>query len=196
MAKGTSAAEFLRSFWGSISNNNLFQKVEVAEAFFINLKEDFIQAIINSEVSQELINHSNPSSILGTSGTLFGFLGLVEGQKPVEEIIRIVDDVMTFRLAKRLVRGGLKMTVTLPSLEDFRKSEELKLQWEGGYSVVDAIEKGVSGLQNYIFSRNLASSRSGEGVQTQHQIRGASFSPRPWISPIIQDVKNQAKTFR
>ncbi len=197
MAKGTSAKQFITSFFGAISRNKISQQeVSLADQFFLELRADLIDAIVNSEVSQELINHSTPSSILGTPGSLFGFLGLIEGQEPVDEIIEVVKSVMKYKLSRRIIKGGLKMTVTLPTIEDFRNSPGLILPWEGGYTIVEAIEKGLSGLQNYLSHGNLANSRSAEGIQTQNRVRGTNYQKRGWITPILNDVKDRAKSFR
>jgi hypothetical protein len=194
MAKGTSAANFVKSFFEEINKKVTPDQLAVADEFFESLKKEVLSKVLSSDVSQELINHTNPSPILGTSGTLFGFLGLVEGQSVVPEILDIIDKTMTYSVSRRLVRGGIKISIKIPSLEDFR-TPDLELPWEGGYSVVDAVEKGLSGLQNYIF-KNSPSSRSMEGVQTKNPVRGTKFTRHPWISPILKEVKAQAKNFR
>lgn len=194
MAKGTSAASFVKSFFDEINKKVTPDQIKIADEFFESLKKEVIEKILASDVSQELINHTNPSRILGTSGTLFGFLGLVEGQSVVPEIIQIVENTMSYSISRRLIRGGIKISIKIPSLEDFR-TPDLELPWEGGYSVVDAVEKGLSGLQNYIF-KNSPGSRSQEGVQAQNKIRNVKFTKHPWISPILKEVKNRAKDFR
>ncbi len=194
MARQTSAAGFVKSFFEEINKKVTPDQLAIADDFFESLKKEVIEKISASDVSQELINHTNPSPILGTSGTLFGFLGLVEGQSVVPEIIQVVENTMSYSISRRLIRGGIKISVKIPSLEDFR-TPDLELPWEGGYSVVDAVEKGLSGLQNYIFKKS-PGSRSQEGVQTKNQVRGTKFTKHPWISPILKEVKNQAKNFR
>lgn len=195
MAKGIySAKGWVNDFFKQISGKITPQQMAIADSFFEGLKRDVLDAVLNSDVSQELINHTNPSPILGTSGTLFGFLGLVEGQSVVPEILSIIEKTMSYTVSRRLIRGGIKISIKIPSLEDFR-TPDLELPWEGGYSVVDAVEKGLSGLQNYIF-KNSPGSRSMEGVQTKNKVRNVKFSRHPWITPILKEVKDQAKNFK
>lgn len=197
--KGTSFNKFFKDFWDGANKKITVEQRAVADLFFNGLKRDVIDKIRNDKISQELTNHTAPSPILDAPGSIFGFLGLVEGQEPVEEIINIVERIMTYKLSRRLIRGGLKLTIKVPDKKDFR-TDDLVLQWEGGYSVVDAIEKGLSGLTHYISTKEkpyaIAYSRSGDGVQVKTKVRDDKYQPRPWISLIFQAVKDQAKTFR
>lgn len=171
------------------------EQVALAKLFFEGVKAEVIKAILESPVSQELINHTAPSPILYTKGSLFGFLGLIEGQEPVQDVINIVEATMSHKLSRRLIRGGVKVTIKVPDLRDFR-TNDLILPWEGGYSVLDAIEKGLSGLGSYIAAKNLAYSRSGDGIQVKQKVRESEFRGVPWISPILKSVKEKAKQFR
>jgi len=199
MAKGTNFGKFFGDFWKQVNKKITPEQAIVAELFFQRIKDQVIKEIRNTDVSKELMDHSTPSAILGTPGSLFGFLGFIEGQEPVQEIINIVNRVMTFKISRRLVRGGIKLTVKVPDRKDFR-TDDLILPWEGGYGAVDAIEKGLSGLTNYISTKEkssaIAYSRSGEGIQVKRKVRRWKYKPRPWISPILQAVKDQAKQFR
>ena len=196
MAKGTSLKQFIEFFFREVDITPISpQQRAAAEEFFNELRNDVIDAIRDSEVSQELTNHTTPSSILGTPGSLYGFLGFVEGFEPVEEIIRIVKEKMSYRVSRRLLRGGLKITITLPTLEDF-ETPDMILPFEGGYGAVKAIEKGLSGLSHYLKAKNLSYSRSAEGVQSSTPIRGGEYQKRGWITPILQDVINKSKSFR
>ena len=188
---------FISDFFDDFFNRKIGpQEYQVAQKFFDDLKKEIIDQILADPVSQELINHTNPSQILGIRGTLFGFLGLVEGFEPMNEIVKIVDSTMSFKLSKRLVRKGYKMTVTVPTLDDFR-TPDLLLPWEGGRGLVDAIEKGVSGLSYYIESRkNIAYSRSGEGIQTKKPVRQQEFRKKDWITKVFKRVSDSAKSFR
>ncbi len=199
--KGTPFNKFFKDFWDGANKKITPEQRVVADLFFKGVKSSVIKEIRNSDISQELINHTAPSAFLGgdTKGSLFGFLGLVEGQEPVEEIINIVEKIMTYRLSRRLIRGGLKLTIKVPEKKDFR-TDDLVLQWDGGFSVVDAIEKGLSGLSHYISVKEksfaIAYSRSGDGIQVKNQVREDKYKPRPWLTPIFQAVKDQAKQFR
>lgn len=195
MAKSLSG--FLNDFFDDFRKLKITpEEYSVAQKFFDDLKKEIIEQILSDPVSQELIHHTNPSQILGIRGTLFGFLGLVEGFDPMPEIVKVVETTMSFTLSKRLIKKGYKMKIQVPTLEDFR-TPDLILPWEGGRGLVDAIEKGVSGLGYYIENRkNTGISRSGEGIQTQKRIRQIEFRKRDWITKVFKRVKDTAKNFR
>ena len=195
MAKGTSFGKFWGDFWDDANKKITTEQRVVADLFFQGVKSQVINAIKESPVTQELENHTSPSQILNTQGSLFGFLGLIEGQKPVDEILSIVEQVMGYKLSRRLIKGGLKITIKVPDKKDFR-TDDLILPWEGGYSVLDAVEKGLSGLGFYIAAKNIAYSRSGDGIQVKNKVRESEFRGMPWLSPIFKEVKDRAKQFR
>ncbi len=196
MAKGTSASAFVNLFFKEVEKKGLTQEQwMVANLFFDKLKAELFEAIRNHPISQELTNHTAPSRILRTPGTLFGFLGLRDGSDPVQEIINIADAIMVPQVSRRLVRGGVKVSVRIPDVSDFR-TDILSLEWEGGYGVVDGIEKGVSGLSNYLYSTKAKNSRSQEGVQVAQTIRSADFKGQGWLTPIFTQFKRDLKKFR
>ena len=194
MAKATSLSDFIKKVLAAVAPRVSQIQEQAAERFFSQLKKEVIDAVIADPISQELINHTTPSAILGTPGSLYGFLGIEKGVEPVAEIIKVIEQKMKYMVSKRLIRRSLKMTVTLPTSEDFR-TPELVLKFEGGYSVLDAIEKGISGLGNFVRSSS-TSSRSGEGVQVKHAVRSTEFRKKNWLTKIFQGVADSAKNFR
>ena len=191
----TSLPEFVNAFFQALFKAPIGKEERLAaQSFFDELKKEIVSQVLEHPISQELINHSAPSQTLGISGSLFGFLGLIAGSDPMSVITEIIDRTMNFKLSRRLIKGGYKVTVTIPTKEDFRVPE-LLLPWESGIGLVEGIEGGVSGLSNFI-TQTSAASRSNEGVQTGNKIRQKEFGGAPWITPILNSVKNLAKTFR
>lgn len=197
MAKGTSPSQFINLFFKEVDKKTISrEQLTVAHVFFESIKDKLFEAIRSNPISQELINHTSPSQVLGTPGTLFGFLGLPEGSEPIEEIIRIADSIMVPRVSRRLVRGGVKVSVKIPDISDFR-TKGLEMPWEGGGGIVDGIEKGISGLHHYLYPRRMPGySISQEGIQVEQVVRSADFKPRPWLTPIFKDFKQELKKFR
>ena len=198
MAKRTSASQFVNLFFKEVDRKGISrEQLQVAHIFFENIKAELIDRIIDDPVTQELINHPDPSPILGgIHGTLFGFLGLYAGTDPVAHIIKIVNGIMVPRVSRRLIRGGVKVSTKIPELSDFR-IKELEMPWEGGGGIVDGIENGISGLHHYLYPRRMpANSKSQEGVQAANPIRSATFIPRPWLTPIFKTFKQELKRFR
>ncbi len=199
MARKTSPATFIKRFFAEIKRKDIPPDADFyADLFFRTLRQDLINSIVNSDIGQELANHTTPSKILGTKGSLFGFLGLFAGTEPIQNIIDIINDKMTYKISRRLVKGGVKITVKVPDLKDFR-TEELIPIWSGGHSVVEMIEKGASGLskslKHYIKSSSNRSV-SGEGLQAKRVIRGSVYKPRPWLSKFFDQIREKSKEFR
>lgn len=198
MAKRTSPSQFVNLFFKEVDKKGISrEQLLVANIFFENIKAQLIDRIIADPVTQELINHPDPSPILGgIHGTLFGFLGLPVGSDPVAEIIRIIDGIMVPKVSRRLIRGGVKVSTKIPEAADFR-IKELEMPWEGGGGILDGIEKGVSGLHHYLYPRRMPpKSVSQEGIQVKQVVRGATFNPRPWLTPIFKAFKQELKKFR
>jgi hypothetical protein len=198
MAKRTSPSQFVNLFFKEVDKKGISrEQLTVAHIFFENIKTQLINRIINDPVTQELINHPDPSPILGgIHGTLFGFLGLPAGSDPVAEIISIINRIMVPKVSRRLVRGGVKVSTKIPELSDFR-TKTLQMPWEGGGGIVDGIEKGVSGLHYYLYPRKMpARSVSQEGIQSKNPVRARQFQSRPWLTPILKSFKDEMKKFR
>jgi len=60
------------------------------------------------------------------------------------------------------------------------------MPFEGGRSWVRGVEKGISGFSNYVFKKYFKNSRSGTGLQSEHEVRTGSFKPTPYLSSILK----------
>lgn len=199
MAMGTprDGRNFVKRFFQDVFRKITPEERKFCEKFFKDMKKRMMRDIMKHKVTQELMNHTTPSKIIKTRGSLFGFLGLVEGFDPIDEIVNRIDEIMKFKISRRLIKGGVKLTVTFPSVKDFR-DPTFQLPWEGGTGLVDGIENGVSGLNNYIKTNknSLAYSRSEEGIQVKMKVRNAKFEGTPWLSDIFKKYRAKADSLR
>ena len=85
-------------------------------------------------------------------------------------------------------RGEMTMSIELPSKEDI--FAVTPLPWAPGLSWAQRIEIGLSGLGMYLNTTS-DKSRSGGGVQAEHQIRAGKFSNTPYISAFINKWRNK-----
>ena len=74
------------------------------------------------------------------------------------------------------------MKIFLPSKQEI--FAETPMPWATGRSWAEGIEKGISGFGQYLNTESI-SSRSGEGVQANTQIRKGKFKNTQYISALL-----------
>lgn len=188
-----SAKAFVKDFIGQISRRVEPEETKIADDFFKEKRKEVISSIINHPVSSEIRSHIAPSRILGPGvrGSLYGFMGFPAGTKPIDTIVKIVEQKMTYKTRKRLFGRGLLISIIFPTLDDFRVPE-LLLPYEGGGAFPEVIERGAAGLNHYVQSRNAARSRSREGLQSKRVIRQRNLGPIPYLTPIFARAQRDA----
>lgn len=133
----------------------------------------------------------NQSGTLGGYGNLYSFIGFEEGMDPIAPIRKILKKTLRVRAIpanhKSMVMNFL---VELPSKEELFAASPMP--WASGRSWIDGIEKGISGLGQYLNTTSF-SSRSGEGVQTENKIRGGGFRNTKYLSDILNNLKNSLR---
>ena len=133
----------------------------------------------------------NQSGTLGGYGNLYSFIGFEEGMDPIEPIRKILKKTLKVRAIpanhKSMVMNFL---VELPSKEELFAASPMP--WATGRSWIDGIEKGISGLGEYLNTTSF-SSRSGEGVQAKNKIRGGGFRNTKYLSEILNNLKNSLR---
>lgn len=179
----TFAIDFFNRALGRVTvDDKLF-----AKDFFEEKKRETIFRIRNHPISRELVSHISPSIVLGTSGSLYGFAGFPKGSKPVDEIIKIVEEKMKYTVTKKLFKG-FSINITFPDKKDFRVPA-LVLPWSGGLSFPEQVENGLPGLSNYI-KYSGPNSRSREGLQARNPVRAKNMPPLIYLSYIFAVVRN------
>lgn len=180
----------------SILKNEISQaraKALEKEAFIIanrileDQKKEYLNNINNHPISQELINgpdSENISRTLNGEGNLYTFIGFNQGEKPVEDLIDLIDK------NTRIEKGEFKndtftFRVSSPSLEELQVYTPMP--FEGGNSWLKSIEKGISGFSNYLYGLMFNSSRSGRGIQSQNKVRKASYKPAKYFSLLYKN---------
>lgn len=168
-----------------------------ANEHLTDIKQEILDEVEGHPVSQELRNHTMPSSFLDSrSATLFGFLGFNEGDDPVGNLLEALNDLITINspratLVNRIANASVKMT--LPNWRDLRADKSLLLEWDS-ISWPEGIKNGVSGLSHYINS-NAAQSRSKEGIQIKADIRDAQFTGTPFLDEIFKAARKKIKKY-
>ena len=133
----------------------------------------------------------NQSGTLGGYGNLYSFIGFEEGMDPIAPIRKILKKTLKVRAIpanhKSMVMNFL---VELPSKEELFAASPMP--WASGRSWIDGIEKGISGLGQYLNTTSF-SSRSGEGINTENKIRCVGFRNTKYLSDILNNLKNSIR---
>lgn len=164
-----------------------------AKARFINAQNDLIDDFENHPISRELKegaedpNAENSSDTLSGRGNLFTFIGFEEGRDPVEEVKEVLQKGVRMDSIPIIEESGnkvkFKFRVYLPT-EDVL-DEASPVPWGLGKSWIKGIERGISGLGQYIYWK--AKGRSGGGLQSRHKIRAISYKPMEYLSVLFRN---------
>jgi len=138
---------------------------------------------------------SNTSGTLGGYGNLFSFIGFKKSGNPTSELRRVIGEAISFRAmgslekahAKRII---FKYKISTPSQEKIRAATPMP--WEGG-SWVDGIENGMSNFSYYMYKK-FTEGRSGWGLQADHELRKAIFTPKDYTTGILETFKREVRT--
>ena len=180
-----------RSIYQKMLESEKFQKAAFLQAKLRYTKakkiffDDFYGHPISKEISQGP-EGSNTSGTLGGYGNLFSFIGFEEGRRPIEEIAQAMEEMFSFQKSENTSRS-ITFKVTYPDINKLKKYSPLA--WAFGGSWISGIEKGIPNFSQYIYDEDILKSRSGSGIEAKSSIRGANFSPVPYLTPIIEKFK-------
>ena len=165
---------------------------KIAEA----AKEEMLKQFEENRITKEL--EAGPGNMRNISrnlvglpygqGSLYGFIGFVDGTNPIEPVREYLQNTgnvfRTSRFQRRGKRGGTyQFRVKVPLMSVIERFTPMP--WEGGRSWTRAIERGISGLSNYMLNHS-ASSRSGQGIQSKNKMyQAAMYKPTKYLSSII-----------
>ena len=142
---------------------------------------------------------SNVSNTLGGRGNLFSFIGFNEGSDPTFIIERAIQDIRVnktphIRQIGRSSRYEISFTATFPTVKGLENVTPMP--FERGRSWLAGIEKGISGLSYYIYSKvkDIQASRSGKAIQSDSPyIVGLKYKPVGYISSILRNIRNRIR---
>lgn len=179
------------------------QSLIMAEERAQEAKEEMLKNFEANPITRELeagsentVNFSgNLRGIAYGEGSLFGFIGFNESDKPIDLVRAYLQmSGKILKTPKKLTSGGRTIYEYKVKVANTSQLESMTpMPWEAGRSWVRAIEKGISGLGYYLLS-NSPKSRSGQGVQASRKLRGAAYMPSKYMSSIINAYLRQLKT--
>lgn len=162
---------------------------KIVEIEFKKIKSKLINDFKRHPVTREIEagpNASNISNTLGGYGNLFTYIGFNSNEKPTRAILTELNEIY---LSKVIFRksGDFSVLAMYPSANKI--FDITPLPWAAGRSWAEGIEKGISGMGAYL-NTSSSESRSGGGVQAEHDIRKYSFNTTPYISQLIRSFES------
>ena len=165
------------------------------ETEFEKAKQSLMQDFESHEVTRELsggTNASNISNTLGGEGNLYAFIGF-GGEDALSALRALLENGIKIT-NKKIDRKNLTFSISISIPDASQIASATPMPWAPGLSWAEGIEKGISGLGRFL-SKESASSRSGKGVQLDFSIRQSEFSPKLYLTKILEDfVAALAKT--
>lgn len=164
------------------------KEFEVAKSVLI---EDFENHPITKEIASGPDIDNNPSGTLGgRSGNLFAFIGFERGSNPIDIVTQILKQGITFE-RKSVSRGESFLYYNyIIRIPKSALEQATPLPWERGRSWLFSIERGISGLGQYIFAK-FKGGRSGSAFQNPNAKIGGAFRPQKYFSEIVNKFKKR-----
>ena len=132
--------------------------------------------------------HNKSRTIIG-EGNLFSFIGFSKGSTPTNIVREYLENSSRVYRNSKFVNSvtsqSFQFRVELPSLEKIKRFTPLP--WESGRSWVVGVERGISGIGNYMYGRFLTS-RSGTGIQSKSE-NVSIFKKTRYMSEIISEFR-------
>lgn len=169
------------------------EAILVANQILEEKKDQYLSEILEHPISKEIAggqDSTNISNTLNGDGNLYTFIGFDAGDKPIEDLVEIIQKNTKLQKTKR--KGSVfNFQVNTPSIDELRSYTPMP--FEAGNSWLKGIEKGISGFSNYLYGLLFPTSRSGRAIQSKNKIRRASYKPTKYFSVLY---KNFIESFK
>tara|TARA_Y100001938_G_C8091270_1_gene435225 strand:- start:1132 stop:1728 length:597 start_codon:yes stop_codon:yes gene_type:complete len=164
------------------------------QAFKRGVLDQFDSHPVTREISAGE-NAVNVSNSLGGYGNLFSFIGFASSSNPTLPLRQVIDASIKLKLWKTIPKGKrvqFKFLINTPSEDAIYSATPMP--WESG-SWVRGVEEGMSNFGFYMYKK-FQSGRSGMGLQSDHELRKAIFSPQKYVSEILENFKEQVRMMK
>lgn len=191
----------LESIRSKVVNSNQLKALAAknADRKFNAAHKELLNNIESNPLSQEIAKGPDGVTLGETvlrKGNLFSFIGFDAGSTPIKDLVEIYKEETTIDLENPVVKKSLdkviySFKVTLPSNDVLDQKAKMPFNTYAE-SWVTRIEKGISGLNSYIYHRYFKSnSHSGTGLQ-KDEAAGGTFKQQ-YLTPILEKFKNKIR---
>ena len=165
-----------------------------ALSHFNGIKREELKDFKNNDVSKELDGGNTAEHKLQIldRGNLFSLLGFEEGSLPASELAEKLDKHITLDKRYSFVQQGNEVLYTFPVQTPTMEEIERATPAPGvPRSWVYEIEKGISGLAQYIFYKFFKGGRSKTGLQNKKKKGSSRASPIPYVSEFLKRINER-----
>lgn len=165
--------------------------IDIAENRFSSAKKTFLSDFLSHPVSEELERGPKDDGGNLPVGNLFGFLGFDEGEDPVGDLYRFLDEEIQLNNNPKYdkIRSRFSFDVAIPSKDEIK--DVTPMPWGTSKSWAFGIEAGIQGLNHYIFSQNRDLGRSTGGIQSKSitTLAPGGYKGQRYISDLLNTLK-------
>lgn len=179
----------------------------LAKESFEEKKQQLLEEFDNHPVTQEIqdgsqdpLGAANITNVTEGRGNLYTFIGfdVSDPISPVREVLEKSTNLKRTSLGARYTKDAIiyNFPIETPSL-DGELANAAPMPWGSSISWLRAVEKGISGLNSYIYWKSKG--RSGGGLQAKNpdgspkEIRSLDSNSKPikYVSKILTDFIKQ-----
>lgn len=161
-----------------------------AQKIFSSAKTKLIQDFNDSKITQELKEGPGAENISGTLGygNLFAFLGFWDDQQPTLELEQLL---LNISMGRQVTRRGntVYYKVNVPdrtTIEDVTRLNWGNTSW--CYAIEDGEFNGDAALSHFVY-KSWVGGRSKEGFQIEANYSESEFSPKPFLTEILNNFR-------
>jgi hypothetical protein len=170
--------------------------ITAMEKKFEASKVVFLQEFDSHPVTKEIQSgDGNPSGTLGGYGNLRSFIGFENGDDPITPVREVLATELKLARGTRRIKGQTIQYTFSIRIPQQSISKASRMPWESGKSWVFGIENGISGFSHYLSGRfnTPEPSRSGKGIQVEHNVRGGTFARTQYLSELFDKLVARIK---
>lgn len=157
-----------------------------------SVNKNFLDAFDAHPVTIEIEAGPTASNISGTLdgvGNLFTYIGFNRSDRPVEVLRRILEK---YEIQYHPHEKYIKINIVVPTKEEIFAATPLP--WANGRSWANSIERGLSGLGQYLYrTSGVSNSKSGYAAQVKNTLRGGKFRNIRYMSSLLNDYYKELK---
>jgi len=160
------------------------------EVELINKK--FLDAFDTHPITIEIEAGPRASNISGTLdgvGNLFTYIGFSRGDRPIANLRKLLEK---YEVQYHPHEKYIKINIIVPTKQEIFAATPLP--WASGRSWADSMERGLSGLGQYLYrDSGVSTSNSGYAAQTKSRLRGGKFRNIRYMSSLLNDYYKELR---